>query len=143
MKIFETRNGKIIFDPATPAVVATFTDFMKSDEFREFLLVGLKHLLENTKKYGNVLWLADTSSHKIQPKSDTDWVVNEWNPRAQKGGVTHVAFVLPKDVFGQHSVTNYQQGAKKQGAINVGMFDSVESAKAWYQEDVKSLKQEV
>lgn len=136
MVLHETKSGQIVYQADIPAVVAKFTGFMKSEEFKDFMKEGLKHLVSKLKSQ-NTLWLADTTTHKVQPKSDTDWVVSEWNPAAKAAGLTHVAFLLPNDTFAKASVNNYQSSAVKQGEIAIGMFPTYEQAAEWYQSAFK------
>lgn len=82
------------------------------------------------------LWLADTRKHVIQPDQDTKWVTDEWNSRALKAGIRHIAFVVPENVFGEASVKRYAENTEKKdkGAMVVQMFESIDSAKRWFKE---------
>ena len=113
MKVFEIKNGIIEYDEATPCVIAKFTGFMPSEDFRVFLLQGLDFLVNEMNKTGKeILWLADTRSHSVQSAEDTKWVSQEWNPKAFKNGLRHVAFVLPEKIFGQMAINNYAKDNK-------------------------------
>jgi hypothetical protein len=121
------------YDPATPAIIATFNGFMSSEQFRDFLLKGLNYLIEKKKNHDKILWLADTTKHVVQPDQDTKWVADEWNPKAIKGGIHHIAFVLPENVFGGLSVKKYANNSQKKGDdMIVQMFGTIDSAKAWF-----------
>lgn len=140
MILFKQSYGSIEYDESVPAVIAHFEGFMKSEQFRDFLNKGLDYLLQKSNELGSeVLWLADTRNHAVQPNEDTQWVSEVWNPRAFKGGLRHVAFVMPEKIFAQASVDNYAKH-NDQNEVNkmqIKMFDSVEKAKAWFKE-VKS-----
>lgn len=140
MIVVKESYGYIEYDETVPAVIGHFDAFMKSEQFRVFLNKGLDFLLKMINETGSeVLWLADTRKHAVQPNEDTRWVSEVWNPRAYKGGLRHVAFVMPEKIFAQASVDNYAKhnDQQKEGQMQIKMFDSVEKAKAWFKE-VKS-----
>jgi hypothetical protein len=137
MKLLEEKYGTIEYDASVPCITASFNGFMSSEQFRSFLNKGLDFLIEKKKNHDQILWLADTSKHVVQPDSDTKWVADEWNPRALKAGIHHVAFVLPENVFGSISVKKYAENSEKKGdTMVVQMFGTLENAKNWF----RSLK---
>ncbi|MBT33436.1 MAG: hypothetical protein CMO01_27555 [Thalassobius sp.] len=141
MKVFEIKNGIIEYDEATPCVIAKFTGFMPSEDFRVFLLQGLDFLVNEMNKTGKeILWLADTRSHSVQSAEDTKWVSQEWNPKAFKNGLRHVAFVLPEKIFGQMAINNYakENDQSKENQMKIKMFNSPLKAKNWFKE-IKKL----
>ncbi len=137
MKLFEEKYGTLEYDSTVPCITATFNGFMSSEQFRAFLSKGLDYLIEKKQSHDKILWLADTRKHVVQPDKDTKWVADEWNPRALKGGIHHVAFVLPENVFGNASVKRYADNTvKKKDEMDVQMFGDINSAKQWF----KNLK---
>jgi hypothetical protein len=133
MKLFEEKYGTLEYDSTVPCITATFNGFMSSDQFRNFLNKGLDHLIEKKRSHAKILWLADTRKHVVQPDKDTKWVADEWNPRALKGGIHHVAFVLPENVFGNASVKRYADNTlQKKDEMVVQMFGDIKSAKEWF-----------
>jgi hypothetical protein len=137
MKLFEEKYGTLEYDSTVPCIIASFNGFMSSEQFRAFLNLGLDYMIEKKKNHNKILWLADTSKHVVQPDKDTKWVADEWNPRALKGGIRHVAFVLPENVFGNASVKRYADNTlKKKDEMEVQMFGDINSAKQWF----KNLK---
>jgi hypothetical protein len=133
MKLYEEKYGSLEYEPSVPCIIATFNGFMSSEQFRDFLNKGLDYLIEKKKNHDKILWLADTSKHVVQPDQDTKWVADEWNPRALKAGINHVAFVLPENVFGGISVKKYANNSEKKGDnMVVQMFGTLESAKDWF-----------
>ena len=133
MLLLKEKYGSLVYDSSVHCVTATFDGFMTSEQFRDFLNKGLNHLIEKKKVHDKILWLADTTKHVVQPDKDTQWVADSWNPRAIEGGIRHVAFVLPENVFGGMSVKKYAENSEKKGdSIEVQMFGNVESAKAWF-----------
>ena len=133
MKLFEEKYGTLEYDSTVPCITATFNGFMSSEQFRSFLNKGLDHLIEKKKSHDKILWLADTRKHVVQPDKDTKWVADEWNPRALKSGIHHVAFVLPENVFGNASVKRYADNtAQKKDEMIVQMFGDINLAKQWF-----------
>ncbi|HEY9004827.1 hypothetical protein [Ohtaekwangia sp.] len=133
MKLFEEKYGTLEYDASVPCITATFNGFMNSDQFRFFLNKGLDYLIEKKQDHDKILWLADTSKHVVQPDKDTKWVADEWNPRALKAGIYHVAFVLPDNVFGNMSVKKYADNSEKKGDnMVVQMFGDLKTAKDWF-----------
>jgi hypothetical protein len=133
MKLFEEKYGTLEYDSTVPCITATFNGFMSSEQFRAFLSKGLDHLIEKKQSHDKILWLADTRKHVVQPDKDTKWVADEWNPRALKGGIRHVAFVLPDNVFGNASIKRYADNTvKKKDEMDVQMFGDITSAKDWF-----------
>jgi hypothetical protein len=134
MKLLEEKYGTLEYDATVPCITASFTGFMNSDQFKSFLNKGLDHLIEKKKVHGKILWLADTTKHVVQPEKDTNWVAEDWNPRALKAGIRHVAFILPENAFGGVAVKNYASKNEKieQNKMIVEMFQHVDAAKAWF-----------
>jgi hypothetical protein len=133
MKLFEEKYGTLEYDASVPCITATFNGFMNSDQFKSFLNKGLELLIEKKRLHGKILWLADTRKHVVQPEKDTNWVAEDWNPRALKGGIRHVAFVLPENVFGDISVKKYAQKNESQdNKMVVQMFGDMNTAKNWF-----------
>lgn len=133
MKLFEEKYGTLEYDSTVPCITATFSGFMSSEQFRSFLNKGLDHLIDKKQFHQKILWLADTRKHVVQPDKDTKWVADEWNPRALQGGINHVAFVLPENVFGSASVKRYADNtAQKKDEMIVQMFGDIKSAKDWF-----------
>jgi hypothetical protein len=132
MKLVNETHGTIEYDPSVPSITATFLTYMPSEQFRDFLEKGLKHLIEKKKSHSRLLWLADTSKHAVQPDKDIKWVAEEWNPRALAAGIHHVAFVLPEKAFAVRSVQNYKEKSKDQTEMTVEFFGRLEDAKEWF-----------
>lgn len=135
MKLFEEKYGTLEYDSTVPCITATFNGFMSSEQFRNFLNKGLDHLIEKRQVHPRMLWLADTRKHVVQPDKDTKWVADVWNPRALNGGIHHVAFVLPENVFGNASVKRYADNTlQKKDEMVVQMFGDIKSAKDWFRQ---------
>ena len=133
MKLLEEKFGSLEYDATVPAIIARFDGFMSSEQFRDFLNKGLDFLIQKKQNGEAILWLADTSKHVVQPDKDTKWVADDWNPRAIKAGIFHVAFVLPENVFGGMSVKKYVENTDKKGDnMVVQMFGNIDSAKSWF-----------
>ena len=131
MAIYQIQSSTISYDAEKRIMTAKFVGFMNSNQFREFMQAGLSALKQKLAT-GNVMWLADTQEHKIAKREDTDWVAQSWTPEAVKAGLTHIAFVLPKDVFAELSVGNYQEKVQTVGKLTIKNFGTVKDAEEWY-----------
>ncbi|UII27409.1 hypothetical protein LVD15_02965 [Fulvivirga maritima] len=134
MVLLEKSKGVLEYDESAPCVIGRFTGFMKSDEFRAFLLKGLEYCIQYKPEGKDIMWLADTRSHSVQQKEDTDWVATHWNPKALEAGVRYVAFIVPENVFGEMAVKNYMNQSTKYGGktLHIGMFSTIDQAKEWF-----------
>ena len=134
MLLLEQKNGKLEYDETVPCVKGTFSGFMSSEDFRQFLNKGLEYCIKYKKEGKPFLWLADTRLHSVQSKADTNWVATDWTPIALQNGIQYVAFVLPENVFGELSVRNYVNEAKKTNAdeMNIQMFNQEKTAVEWF-----------
>lgn len=57
------------------------------------------------------------------------WYQSNWNPRAAAEGLTHIAFVMSKDLFSQISVQGYSKISR--AVFDVAVFDSEKEARDW------------
>ena len=125
-------NGTLDYDPSIPCIIATHIGFMFDHEFKSFLDLGLKFMIEKKKIHGKIAWLPDTS--RMAGNAVIEWTVNDWNPRALASGIEYVAFVLSDNVFGQMQVHNYvdliaeDQSDRK---MKTKIFTDIQSAKDW------------
>lgn len=132
IRLHTEENGTLDYDPSVPCIIASHIGFMPEKEFKDFLNLGLKLMIEKRKTHGKIGWLADTS--QMGAIEDEGWANRDWNPRALAEGIQHVAFVLPHDVFGQTIVETYnEQNMKAQPSskMSTGVFEDIESAKEW------------
>ncbi|UII21390.1 hypothetical protein [Fulvivirga ligni] len=136
MILLEKSKGVLEYDESVPCVIGRFNGFMKSEEFRSFLLKGLDYCKQYKPKGKPIMWLADTRAHSVQQKEDTDWVATDWNPKALEAGVAYVAFIVPENVFGEMAVKNYMNQTAKYGkeTMHIGMFSTIDQAKKWFKE---------
>jgi hypothetical protein len=68
----------------------------------------------------------------VQPKQDTDWILETWNPQARKAGLTHIAFIMPEHTFTKASISKYKAGADKKGDVSIGVFTTIGLDYSWY-----------
>ncbi|SKC65213.1 STAS/SEC14 domain-containing protein [Ohtaekwangia koreensis] len=140
IRLHTQEIGTLDYDPSVPCIIATHIGYILDEEFRDFLNLGLKFLIEKKKTHGKIAWLVDAS--QLEANLSEEWAVRDWNPRALAEGIQHVAFVLPSDVFGKIPVQNYvdlneqnQSSAKMVTAI----FEDIESAKEWLRESLRNF----
>jgi hypothetical protein len=65
----------------------------------------------------------------------TDWIAEDWTPRAIAAGLTHFAHVVSPESLAALSAETMQ--VKVSGSFNMQTFDNQEEAKAWLKEAQK------
>ena len=132
MKLFEEKHGTVEYDASVPCIIVTTFGYMTSDQFRNFLDIGLDLFIAKKQNYERLCWIANTRKRVVRPDEDTRWVVTNWNPRATAAGIYHIAFVSPENVFGDLSVKKYIKETENQGdRIVLQLFDDLHAAKDW------------
>ncbi|MGV3538881.1 MAG: hypothetical protein ACO1OQ_03670 [Rufibacter sp.] len=111
------------------AVLATYSGFLKHQEFKSIAEESLAFIRQS----GYHKILVDTSQTKVIQLQSQQWIDREWFPLAEQIGVTHMAFLIPKDFFGKMSVETTNKTAEQRGSISIEYFATQESARAWLQ----------
>ncbi|MDO1449463.1 STAS/SEC14 domain-containing protein [Rhodocytophaga aerolata] len=117
----------LIFDAASNTVVATIAGRVDSQQFRTFALQEIALLKE--KKTNKLI--IDIAGLSVMSLPDQHWLQQEWNSKAMQEGLRHLAFVVPKDVFGKVAMNKANQDEKLAAQISIGYFDRVEKAQEW------------
>lgn len=136
--LYETQQVKFYIDESIPCLVNEWYGFIKSEQFREYILKLVDLLKEHHSHYGQLNMLADTRELRILPPKDIEWVNQNINPLYMKNGANFEAFLVPKDKYGEMSVDRYIRQTTQYGDFIVQLFDSLDKAKAW----LKSVYQE-
>jgi hypothetical protein len=137
IRLHTKENGTLDYDTTVPCIIFSPIGFVTDEEFKNFLNLGLQFMVEKKKVHGKMAWLADTS--RLGALLSEEWAAKDWNPRALAEGIYHVAFVLPRDVFGQMPVENYLEMNKENQSsakMSTAMFEDLESAKGWLRDSL-------
>lgn len=136
-RLYTREHGTVDYDPHVPCIIVTHVGFATDDEFMNILNYGLTFAIEKKKECGQIGWLADVS--QMEGNTMADWVACDWNPRVVAVGIYYLAFVHPKNVFGQLQIRDYVQ-QNNQNANEAKMitssFDDIARAKQWLHEKV-------
>lgn len=99
------------------------------------LNLGLAYAVVKKMAQGKIGWLADTLL--MDGNTMGEWSATDWSPRVLAGGICHIAFVSPKDVFAQLQIHEFVKlGSPK---MRTASFENVESAKEWLHDAMLSL----
>ena len=128
--------GTLDYDPSVPCIIATHIGYATDDEFKEILNLGLAYAIVKRKAHGKIAWLADTLL--MDGNTMAEWSATDWAPRVQAGGIYHIAFVSPKDIFADLQIQEFvKSGTQK---IKTASFGNIESAKEWLHDAMAGLQ---
>lgn len=108
----------------TQAVVMHWIGFCNSEELKVGMEAGLE-LLQEKKTHR---WIADASQMEGGFDEANDWLEKDWTPRAQKAGLSTVAFVVSPSIANEFSTNEY---AERNANLENPHFKTQEEAKAW------------
>jgi len=118
---------KLSIDFTTNSVFAIFDNYIKEDSFKEFAL----SILDKVKSSGKRKMLCDTSGLKVMPQSIQEWINGVWFSEANKLGVSHLAFIVPENLFGKLSMEQTNSKKENIGSIDIKYFNGMNTAKDW------------
>ncbi len=118
---------RLTVDQEANAVKATFSNLINDDDFKQFA----QQILNKVKMTGNKKLLYDTRGLKVMAKEVQDWINEVWFPEANKLGITHMAFIIPENIFGKISMEQTNSQREKIGNINIEYFMGMTDAKEW------------
>jgi hypothetical protein len=129
IRLHTQKYGTLDYDPSVPCIIASHFGYATDNEFRSLLNLGLAYALENKKDHASMGWLADTLL--MEGNTSAEWAVSDWNPRLFAGGVSHLAFVQPKEVFAEMQIRDYVDLSSTAAKMEMASFEDVKSAKEW------------
>lgn len=124
--ILETDYATLWYYPESKIVHHEFHRFIYGDKFREVLNTGLEVLRER----GGKKWLSDDRKNSALPKADSEWGLNDWNPRVFEAGWRYWAVVMPDKVVGQMNLDWLMRENISQG-LTVKAFEDPDEALEW------------
>jgi hypothetical protein len=130
-RIYTTDHAVIDYDSSVPCATATYWGFMLPDEFKAHLNFALEFMQENIREAGRILWMPDVRQAPARDQETIDWVIKDWNLRAVKAGICHVAMIIPEDIWVVMEIEDYSSKVQDEG-MSVRYFRDVESAKNWF-----------
>lgn len=95
----------------------------------ESIVKGANACIEVIKKY-NCPYLLNDNEQVVGPWDHaTDWIAEDWTPRAIAAGLTHFAHIASPESLAASSAE--MMGQKISGSFNMQTFSNQEDAKAW------------
>ncbi|MFC5269268.1 hypothetical protein [Adhaeribacter terreus] len=95
----------------------------------ESIMKGANVCIEELKA-NHCAYLLNDNQQVVGPWDHaTDWIAQDWTPRAIAAGLTHFAHVVSPESLAAMSAEMMQ--TKIEGSFNMKAFDNQEEAKAW------------
>ena len=123
--VLENEFAQLWFHPDARIVHHHFHKFIWGEAYQQILNAGLELMVRE----GACKWLSEKSQHSVHSRADTEWVMNDWFPRATKAGWKYWAIVPPKNVLGQMNMERIVGGVGPN--VQCQFFDSDAAALAW------------
>jgi hypothetical protein len=132
MTVLDNEFATVWYHPDEKIVHHKFHKFIYGQAFRDVLIRGA----DIFEQYGANKWLSDDRNNSALPAEDSDWAIQNWNPRVLKCGWTHWAVVMPQKVIGQMNMRRFVQMYSELG-VTVKAFTDPDEALAWLKSEEK------
>jgi len=123
--VLENEFARLWFHPHARVVHHQFHKFIWGDAYHEILNTGLELMVRE----GACKWLSENRLDSVHSRSDTEWMMHDWFPRAVKAGWKYWAVVPPENVIGQMNMERIVAAGASQ--VEAQFFGDVELALAW------------
>lgn len=125
--LFENAHCQLFLDDTLPALVQVWSGFVAGEPLHEAHEAVIRLLREH--HLSRVL--ADTRTMRVIPRTDQQWITDDFFPRALAAGYRRVAIVQADDAFNQTSIQNILTVVTPGNPIAVEHFQNLESARQW------------
>lgn len=121
------KESGVYFNTEIQAVVVTYSGFLTTEQFKEIAeeLQKLRVKNHSTKQLSNIEEMG-VLTPEIQ-----NWLHDVWFPKAKSAGLKHLAFVVPKSVFGKWSMNAITKDDRLVHGLDIQYFSSLEEARSW------------
>ena len=127
MLVVNEKHLVLEYDEELKAIIQTWKGYFPSESFR----AGVERTNELFQEKRPVIkLLVDISDSSVISGEDTTWAAKTAIPKAIEYGLKYYCFVLPLNTFTQVSLKNFQEQLKQLSLV-IGIFKSIEEAKAW------------
>ena len=99
---------------------------MSGEMLRSMLLAGVEQL----RQHAAAKWLSDNRRYAALPAEDMQWSQSTWFPQAREAGWRFWALVVPPDMFGRLSLSEFVFNYAQQG-VTVQVFTDPDEALSW------------
>ncbi|HEY9004717.1 hypothetical protein [Ohtaekwangia sp.] len=121
----------IDYDLSVPCTMATYFDFMLPAEFKAHMNFALEIMQEKIRETGRMLWMPDVRLAPARDQETIHWIMEDWNLRAIKAGIRHIAMIVPEELWVVMAIEDYSSKVQADG-MTVKYFKDVASAKNWF-----------
>lgn len=118
---------RLSIDLESNAVKAVFDNYIKEEDFKKFAV----EILDKVESSGKKKLLYDTRGLKVMSQNIQSWINETWFPKANNIGVSHMAFLVPENIFGKMSMEQTNSKKEKIGKISIQYFSNEKLAKDW------------
>ncbi|HRF94498.1 MAG TPA: hypothetical protein PLZ51_04870, partial [Aggregatilineales bacterium] len=103
--IIDNPHVKLFYHQDTKIVHHIYGPTIGGDFLQEELNAGVDLL----KKYGAIKWLSDNRELEEHTREDTDWINNDWLPRAIATGWKYWALVVPNSFMARVNMIEFTE----------------------------------
>ena len=117
----------LTIDQSSNSILAVFDNYIKEEDFKKFAT----DILNKVRTSGKKKLLYDTRGLKVMSQPIQEWINEIWFPEANSLGVSHMAFIVPENIFGKISMEQTNSNKEKIGNINIQYFGGMSPAQEW------------
>jgi len=121
------KESGVYYDKEIRAVVVAYSGFLTTVQFMEIA----EELQELRIKNHSTRQLSNIEEMGVLTPEIQKWLHDVWFPKAKLAGLKHLAFVVPKSVFGKWSMTAITKDDKLVHGLDIQFFSSLEEARSW------------
>jgi hypothetical protein len=123
---FKEDYATLTYDDESQIIYLKLYNECDSAGLRAVLDYGIKLF----KETGAHKWLSDNRDMDAVSDEDTNWINNDWLPRAVEAGWQYWALVVPADIEARTNLNEFVTEFYDKG-VRVMVFSKVDEADAW------------
>jgi len=127
MENLVTENIRIQFIQNDGYVDVAYTGFITYEQ----LVNAVQYHLKMVQHYAVRKVVVNLQKIVIYPEGGVDYIKTEWFPRITQYGVTHVAFIVPENVFAQLDMQAAHAEAEEKKMLLTKYFIEAAAALEW------------
>lgn len=131
-RLFSIDGGSLDFDASVPCIIATYSGFVLSEDFRRQCEEGLIQIRKKVAEHGKVAWITNLTKSEIFTDEDVKWAAEYWNTNAYTSGLVYYAVVVPENMFTAINLDEYMEAHRQsKDPLVLNLFPDVGSALGW------------
>ncbi|MCG8698302.1 MAG: hypothetical protein MI922_09630 [Bacteroidales bacterium] len=138
--LFEKKYGSIELIDQVPCISWIPNGVMDCESFKTLMQAGISYYEKYMNKYPYLLWLNDARNLKFIGTEEQTWLADFVNEKARINGLKHMAFVLPKNLYGRIAVRIYINNTlqRDKNMLTIKTFKKYDKATDWLTQKVKA-----